>query len=247
VHHGKSIVYFWRVVTLSILVERSIVGDVIIADGAAPTSGMAIATTRCDGVGDGSGKAMETVWRGWRQRSIEAKGGVDDGDSDGDGVASREATEALREAAAQRAGNLGSLMAQQKNSPRLRFCVGGVTPLIPDMLLVSADIVQPIPKMWFIVSADVSQPIPIIFCINWLTSVDTNMLSLYIPPAHHYSDRAPQWRRLLFRPRLFPILDIFSTFSNMFLPLFCHGIYRSWFWFHHDISYRSRIVPMYIF
>jgi hypothetical protein len=55
--------------------------------------------------------------------------------------------EASREAAAQRAGNLGSLTMQTKISPRLEFQVGGVTPLIPDTLLVSADIVQPIPKM----------------------------------------------------------------------------------------------------
>jgi hypothetical protein len=46
-----------------------------------------------------------------------------------DGVASREA-------AAQMAGNLGSLMAQTK-----------ISPPIPNTLLVSTDIVQPIPKM----------------------------------------------------------------------------------------------------
>jgi hypothetical protein len=101
---------------------------------------------------------------------IEAKGGVRDGamgsvmatgvgDDDGgtagavkaeggDGVASREAT-------AQRVGNLGSLTAQTKISPRLGFCIDGVTPLIPDTLLVSTDIVQPIPKMCFMVSADI--------------------------------------------------------------------------------------------
>jgi hypothetical protein len=39
---------------------------------------------------------------------------------------------ASREAAAQRAENLGSLMAQTKISPRLGFCVGEVTPLIPN-------------------------------------------------------------------------------------------------------------------
>jgi hypothetical protein len=109
-----------------------------------------MATVWRDGVGDGSGKAMAMVRWGWRWRGVEAEGGVDDGDVDG--VASREAMEAprevaLREAAAQRAGNLGSLTAQQKNSPQLGFHVGGVTPLIPDTLLVSADIVQPIPKM----------------------------------------------------------------------------------------------------
>jgi hypothetical protein len=45
------------------------------------------------------------------------------------------------------ARNLGSLTAQTIISPRLGFHVGGVTPLIPDTLLVSANIVQPIPKM----------------------------------------------------------------------------------------------------
>jgi hypothetical protein len=66
----------------------------------------------------------------------------------GNGVASREA--ALR---------LGSLTAQNQISPRLGFRVGGGTPLIPDTLLVSADVIQ---------------PIPIIFCIGWLTSANTN-------------------------------------------------------------------------
>jgi hypothetical protein len=64
---------------------------------------------------------------------VEAKGG--------DGAALREVAEAPREAAAQRAGNLGSLTAQTKISPRLGFRFGGVTPLIPNTLLVSADIV----------------------------------------------------------------------------------------------------------
>jgi hypothetical protein len=63
----------------------------------APTSGTAMATARRDGVGDGSGKAMAMVRRGWRWRGVEAKGGVDDGD--GDDVVSREATEAPREVA----------------------------------------------------------------------------------------------------------------------------------------------------
>jgi hypothetical protein len=116
-----------------------------------------------------------------------------------------------REVAAQRARNMGNLMAQTKISPRLGFRVSGVTPLIPNTLLVSADIVQ---------------PIPIIFSISWLTSADTNMLSLYIIPTHHYSDRAPQWRWLLFQPRATVPTKItffevfFSTFSNMFLPFF---------------------------
>jgi hypothetical protein len=70
-------------------------------------------TARCDGVGDGSRKVMAMVRWGWRRRDVEAKGGVDDGD----GVASREAMEAPREAAARREGNLGSLTTQQKRSP----------------------------------------------------------------------------------------------------------------------------------
>jgi hypothetical protein len=69
----------------------------------APTSGMAMVTAWRDGVDDGSGKAMVTVRWGWRRRDVETEGGVDDGDVD---------SVALREAAAQRAGNLGSLMAQ---------------------------------------------------------------------------------------------------------------------------------------
>jgi hypothetical protein len=84
-------------------------------------------------------------------------------------------------------GKLGQPDGANQNFTVIRFCVGGVTPLIPDTLLVSADIVQ---------------PIPIIFCIGWLTSADTDMLSLYITPTHHCSDRAPQWWRLLFRLRL---------------------------------------------
>jgi hypothetical protein len=54
----------------------------------------------------------------------------------------------------------------QKTSPWLGFHVGGGTPLIPGTLLVSADVIQSIPKISFMVSADVSQPIPIIFCIG---------------------------------------------------------------------------------
>jgi hypothetical protein len=87
---------------------------------------------------------------------LETATGVGDDDGDtaggveaegGDGQASREAAEAPREAAAQRARNLGSLTAQTIISPRLGFHVGGVTPFILDTLLVSVDIMQPIPKM----------------------------------------------------------------------------------------------------
>jgi hypothetical protein len=54
---------------------------------------------------------------------------------------------ASREAVAQRAENLGSLTAQTKISSRLGFRVSRVPSLIPDTLLVSADIVQPTYKM----------------------------------------------------------------------------------------------------
>jgi hypothetical protein len=121
----------------------------------------------------------------WHQGRRRGRRGVEGGGkgTEGGGVDGA----ASREAAAQRVGNLGSLTAQTKISLWLGFCVGGVTPLIPDTLLVSADIVQ---------------PIPIIFGIGWLTSADTDMLNLYITPTHHCSDRAPQWWRLQFRLRL---------------------------------------------
>jgi hypothetical protein len=74
-----------------------------------------------------------------RRHSVEGEGrGTEGGGVDG---------AASREVAAQRAGNLGSLTAQTKISQRLGFLVSGVTPLISDTLLVSADIVQSIPKM----------------------------------------------------------------------------------------------------
>jgi hypothetical protein len=62
----------------------------------------------------------------------------------------REAAAAPRLAAAWReeaAPRLGSLMAQNQISPRFEFHVSRVTPLIPGTLLVSTDIIQPIPKM----------------------------------------------------------------------------------------------------
>jgi hypothetical protein len=40
--------------------------------------------------------------------------------------------------------------------------------------LVSVELCQPIPIMRFMVSADLIQSIPKIFCIGWVTSVDTN-------------------------------------------------------------------------
>jgi hypothetical protein len=61
-------------------------------DSVAPTLGTVMAMMWPIAVGDGSGTTMATVRWGWRRHDIEAKGGVDD-----HGVASREATEALRE------------------------------------------------------------------------------------------------------------------------------------------------------
>jgi hypothetical protein len=69
---------------------------------------------------------------------------------------------------------MGSLMVQNQISPRLGFNVGGVTPLIPDTFLVSAELCQSIPIMRFMVSSDLIQPIPKIFCIGWIMSADTN-------------------------------------------------------------------------
>jgi hypothetical protein len=91
---------------------------------------------RCDGVRDGDGVGDDD---GDAAVSIEAEGGVRDGVGDGDGVALREVAAAASREAAPR---LGSLMAQNQISPRLGFHVGGGTPLIPDTLLVSADVIQ---------------------------------------------------------------------------------------------------------
>jgi hypothetical protein len=94
------------------------------------------------GVGDDDGDAAS---------SVEAEGRVKDGFGDGDGVASREVAAASR---------LSSLMAQNQISPRLGFRIGGGNPLIPDTLLVSVDVIQPIPKNSFMVSAGLCQLIP---------------------------------------------------------------------------------------
>jgi hypothetical protein len=89
-----------------------------------------------------------------------------------------------REAASREAASrLGSLMAQNQISPRLGFHVGGITPLIPGTFLVSAELCQPISIMRFMVSVDLIQLIPKIFCIGWVTSVDTNKAQL-INTAH---------------------------------------------------------------
>jgi hypothetical protein len=120
-----------------------------------------------NGVGDNNGGTAG---------GVEAEGGVDNRV----GAASREAAEApregtaLREETAQGVGNLGSLMAQTKISPRLGFRVGGVTTLTPDTFLVSAELCRPIPIMRFMVLADLIELIPKIFCIGWVTSADTN-------------------------------------------------------------------------
>jgi hypothetical protein len=97
-------------------------------------------------------------WRWWR--SIE---GGDEGTEGGGGVEGRK---------------IGQPDSAKWNFTAIRVSRRHRTPLIPDTLLVSAGIVQSIPKMWFMASADIIQPIPIIFHIGWLTSADTNMLSL---------------------------------------------------------------------
>jgi hypothetical protein len=72
------------------------------------------------------------------------------------------------------------------------------TPFIPGTLVVSAYVIQPIPKISFMVSVDVIQPIPIIFCIGWLTSTDTNK-ARPINTAHTPLFRpSTEWRWLLF-------------------------------------------------
>jgi hypothetical protein len=77
-------------------------------------------------------------------------------------MASREVAVAPRWAAASREAmsRLSSLTAQNQISPRLGFRIGGGNPLIPDTLLVSADVIQPIPKNSFMVLAGLCQPIP---------------------------------------------------------------------------------------
>jgi hypothetical protein len=87
-------------------------------------------------------------------------------------VASREAAAAPTKAVVRRAAPrevTGKI--QQPDGGRF-FLTGarvlrqGVTHFIPEILFVSADIAQPLPKILFIVIADVIQPIPIIFCIG---------------------------------------------------------------------------------
>jgi hypothetical protein len=135
-------------------------------------------------------------------------------------VASREAATTPREVAVWRValreatGKIRQLDGKIFFLSALGFCIWGVTHFIPGVLFVSANIAQAIPKMLFIVSADVSQQIPMIFCIDWLTSCDTNKAQpINKPPAHHYSNRAPQWRRRLFRLRAILFhCGMFSTF-----------------------------------
>jgi hypothetical protein len=98
--------------------------------------------------------------------------------------------------------------------------VGGGTPLIPGTLLVSADVIQPIPKISFMVSADVSQPIPIIFCIGWITPAVTNKARPI--NTHHCLDRAhsggcpilPSLRTYPILPRLKLVRSGLSILSN---------------------------------
>jgi hypothetical protein len=115
------------------------------------------------GVGDDDGAAAA---------GVEAEGGVRNGVGDGNGMASREV--ASREVAAaprEAAPRLGSLTVQNQISPRLGFHVSRGTSLIPGTLLVSVDIIQPMPKISFMVSTDVIQPILIIFCLYRLVYV----------------------------------------------------------------------------
>jgi hypothetical protein len=122
-------------------------------------------------------------------------------------------------------------------------CRRGYSPYTQSFF-VPTELCQLIPIMILLVSADLIQPIPIIFHIDWVTSADTNK-----PPpintAHTPLFRLSTTVAAATVPTEISFFKVFSAFSNMFLPFFCHGIYRSWFWFHHDISYGSRIVPMY--
>jgi hypothetical protein len=95
----------------------------------------------------------------------------------GNSVASREV--ASREAAPR----LGSLTAQNQRDSVIRVSHQRVTPLIPETFLVSVKLFQPIPIMRFMVSTDLIQQIQKIFCIGWVTSVDTNKPQL-INTAH---------------------------------------------------------------
>jgi hypothetical protein len=99
-----------------------------------------LATARRDGVGDGSGMAMVTMQQGWRRGGVEAEGGVDDGD--GDGMASR-GTEG---GSGVEGGKIGQPDGAKKFTT-IRVSRWRGTPLIPDTLLISTDIVQSIPKM----------------------------------------------------------------------------------------------------
>jgi hypothetical protein len=157
------------------------------------------------------------------------------------------------------APRLGSLTVQNQISPRLGFCVGGGTPFIPGTLVVSAYVIQPIPKISFMVSVDVIQPIAIIFCIGWLTSTDTNK-ARPINTAHTPLFRpSTKWRWLLFRPRLFPFFEVFFQLSLICVFPFFAMVYIDLDFnftmislmdlglFPYIYSKRYRIILMYIF
>jgi hypothetical protein len=100
----------------------------------------------CDGVRDDDGGTTG---------GVEAEGGV----GNGVGMMARRRGRRQRHRGRQRrwrgieggggteGGKLGQPDGANENLPRLGFHVGRVTPLIPDTLLVTADIVQSIPKM----------------------------------------------------------------------------------------------------
>jgi hypothetical protein len=87
-------------------------------------------------------------------------------------AASREAAAALTKVAVWTAvpreaiGKIWQPDARDFFSTIARVLHRGVTHFIPEILFVSADIAQLLPKILFIVLADVIQPIPIIFCIG---------------------------------------------------------------------------------
>jgi hypothetical protein len=119
---------------------------------------------------------------------------------------------------------LGSPTMRNQIPPRLGLHVGGgVTPLIPSTLLVSADIAQPIQKMRLMVSADVSQPIPIIFYIGWLMSADTNIAQpinkpptdTTVPTKQHSGDGDCSDRELAYFIEIF--FHTFSFFAMVYI------------------------------
>jgi hypothetical protein len=90
----------------------------------------------------------------------------------------REASRAAHQRTKKAAPRLGSLMVQNQRDSVIRVSRRqGYSPYTQSFL-VSGELCQPIPIMIFMVSADLIQPIPKIFCIGWVTSVDTTNVSL---------------------------------------------------------------------